>query len=72
MPLRLKRYQQEGDHHFITFSCHNRKPYLNTPTSKDIFLDSLERTRDRYKFEILGYVVMPAPGPLPSERGHHH
>jgi putative transposase len=59
MPLGLKRYQQEGDHHFITFSCHNRKPYLNTSNARDIFLDSLERTRDRYKFEILGYVVMP-------------
>jgi hypothetical protein len=22
---------KEGDDHFITFSCHNRKPYLNTP-----------------------------------------
>jgi len=59
MPLGLKRYQQEGDDHFITFSCHHRKPYLNTPTARDIFLDSLERTRSRYRFEILGYVVMP-------------
>jgi putative transposase len=31
MPLGLKRYQQEGDDHFITFSCHHRKPYLDTP-----------------------------------------
>ena len=59
MPLGLKRYQQEGDDHFIAFSCHNRKPYLNIPTSRDIFLDSLERTRSHYHFEILGYVVMP-------------
>jgi putative transposase len=59
MPLHLKRYQQEGDDHFITFSCHNRKPYLNTPTSKDTFLNSLELTRKRYGFEVLGYVVMP-------------
>ncbi|MEO6804939.1 MAG: transposase [Edaphobacter sp.] len=59
MPLGLKRYQQEGDDHFITFSCHNRKPYLNTPSSRDTFLHSLELTRKRYQFEILGYVVMP-------------
>jgi len=59
MPLTLKRYQQEGDDHFITFSCHNRKPYLNTQASRDIFLDSLERTRNQYQFELLGYVVMP-------------
>jgi putative transposase len=59
MPLGLKRYQQEGDDHFITFSCYNRHPYLNTQASKDIFLDSLERTRAHYQFELLGYVVMP-------------
>ncbi|MEO8736392.1 MAG: transposase [Edaphobacter sp.] len=59
MPLGLKRYQHEGDDHFITFSCYNREPYLNTPASRDTFLDSLELTRKRYQFEILGYVVMP-------------
>ena len=59
MPLGLKRYQQEGDDHFVTFSCHNRKPYLNTPASRDIFVDSLELTRKRYQVEILGYVIMP-------------
>jgi putative transposase len=59
MALGLRRYQQEGDDHFITFSCHNRKPYLNIPDLRDIFLDSLERTRSNYQLEILGYVVMP-------------
>jgi REP-associated tyrosine transposase len=59
MPIGLTRYQQEGDDHFITFSCHNRKPYLKTPSARDIFEDSLESTRKRYKFEVLGYVIMP-------------
>jgi|SRR5208283_2886518 len=59
MPHDLKRYQQEGDDHFITFSCHNRLPYLNTQSARDIFLTSLESTRKKYKFEVLGYVVMP-------------
>ena len=59
MPLNLKRYQREGDDHFITFSCYERKPYLNTPSAKETFLDSLEQTRKRYNFEVLGYVVMP-------------
>ena len=59
MPLGLKRYQKEGDDHFITFSCYYREPYLNTPHSRDIFLDSLELTRQRYNFDVLGYVVMP-------------
>ena len=59
MPLGLKRYQKEGDDHFITFSCHRREPYPATAYSRDTFLDSLELTRQRYNFDILGYVVMP-------------
>jgi putative transposase len=59
MPLGLVRYQQGGDDHFITFSCYRREPYLDTPASRDIFLDSLEVTRRRYNFHVLGYVVMP-------------
>jgi putative transposase len=59
MPLHLKRYQKEGDNHFITFSCHNRNPYLDTPIARDTFQQSLEQTRKRYNFEILGYVIMP-------------
>ncbi|HEY6413301.1 MAG TPA: transposase [Edaphobacter sp.] len=35
------------------------EPHLTTPKSKDIFLDSLEQTRKRFNFEVLGYVVMP-------------
>lgn len=59
MPSNLRRYQQEGHDHFITFSCYGRKPYLNTPPARDTFLKSLELTRKRYNFEVLGYVVMP-------------
>jgi putative transposase len=59
MPLGLRRYQHEGDDHFIIFSCYRRKAYFATPDSKDTFLDSLELTRRRYRFEVLGYVVMP-------------
>ena len=59
MPLGLKRYQTLGHDHFVTFSCYNREPYLTTASSKNTFLDSLELTRKRYNFEVLGYVVMP-------------
>jgi len=59
MPLGLKRYQHEGDDHFITFSCYRREPYFTTTASKDIFLDSLELTLKRDNFEDLGYDVMP-------------
>jgi putative transposase len=59
MPLGLVRHQTEGDDHFITFSCYDRRPYLDTLESRDLFERSLERTRRRYKFNVLAYVVMP-------------
>jgi putative transposase len=59
MPPRLERRQQTGDLHFITFSCHSRNPYLKSPRAASIFENSLESMRHKYKFHILGYVVMP-------------
>jgi putative transposase len=59
MPLNLKRYQQEGDDHFITFSCYHRKPYLQTSAARELVEASLEAARSRYGFQVLGYVIMP-------------
>ncbi len=59
MPPRLERRQQTGDLHFLTFSCHDRQPYLATAKAASIFEQSLESTREKYKFDILGYVVVP-------------
>ncbi len=59
MPEGLKRYQDEGDDHFVTFSCYRREAYFLMPSSRDTFLHSLEQTRRRYGLEVLGYVVMP-------------
>jgi len=55
----LKRYQQNGDFHFLTFSCYHRRPYLSTQTHRFIFEDVLEAIRSKYGFLVLGYVVMP-------------
>jgi len=59
MPNHLQRHQESGDLHFITFSCHDRKPHLDTAEARDIFEHSLEQTRRRYVLRVYGYVVMP-------------
>jgi putative transposase len=59
MPSRLKRYQEAGDSHFLTFSCHGRLPYLGTAAARDLFLASFEEVRRHYVFHVFGYVVMP-------------
>jgi putative transposase len=55
----LHRYQQAGDLHFITFSCHQRRPYLERSSTRELFESALERIRTRYWFAVMGYVVMP-------------
>jgi len=59
VPRGLKRFQQAGHLHFVTFSCYRRLPRLNTPFARTIFEEALEKTRRRYGFFICGYVVMP-------------
>jgi putative transposase len=59
VPSRLKRYQTEGNYHFLTFSCYHRLPYLNDDRSRIAFLTTLERLRQRHQFFLFGYVLMP-------------
>jgi putative transposase len=59
MPNRLHRYYGAGYLHFITTSCYQRRPLLNSPENRDLFLEVLERVRKRYHLIVVGYVVMP-------------
>jgi putative transposase len=59
MPSHLKRYHTFGHDHFVTFSCYRRLPYLNDNHSRATFLSVLEQTRQRHRFYVFGYVVMP-------------
>ena len=45
--------------HFITCSCYRRLPFLRSARARDRFLVILEQTRRRYRFVVVGYVVMP-------------
>jgi putative transposase len=59
MPWRLVRFQQSGTLHFITFSCYRRQPFFDTAHARRTFEHSLEQTRRSYRFDVIGYVVMP-------------
>ncbi|MGA7219142.1 MAG: transposase [Candidatus Sulfotelmatobacter sp.] len=61
MPWGLKRFQQARCLHFLTFSCYRRAPLLGSPHARDVFEQTLERTRRWYGFYVAGYVVMPEP-----------
>ena len=59
MPRNLKRYYGAGHLHFITSSCYQREAHLGSAHRRDLFLNVLEQMRQRYRFVVLGYVVMP-------------
>jgi putative transposase len=59
MPSGLHRTYGAHHLHFITTSCYRRLPFLRTARSRDTFLSILEQTRERYRFVVVGYVVMP-------------
>lgn len=59
MPGGLHRTYGAHHLHFITCSCYRRLPFLNRARSRDRLLSILEQTRERYRFVVVGYVVMP-------------
>ncbi|MGA7524818.1 MAG: transposase [Acidobacteriaceae bacterium] len=59
MPRGLERYQEDGELHFVTFSCYRRKALLTSSEAKSTFERALERVRQFHGLRILGYVVMP-------------
>jgi putative transposase len=59
MPRGLIRFEHTGSFHFLTFSYYHRFQYLGAAEARDLFEDALERVRQRYRFVVAGYVVMP-------------
>lgn len=59
MPSHLRRYQNFGCDHFLTFSCYRRLALFRSAHAKQVFEDTLEQMRQWYGFYIFGYVVMP-------------
>ena len=59
MPRGLRRFQETGHSHFVTFSCYRRQPLFSAPELCDYFVETLEDTRARFGFYVYGYVVMP-------------
>ena len=55
----LHRYYGDHDLHFITCSCYHRQPQLDKAKRRDLFLSILEEARQKYRFVVHGYVVMP-------------
>lgn len=55
----LRRIYDRPHLHYITCSCYRREPLLGTARRRDVFVRILEQVRSRYRFLVIGYVVMP-------------
>ena len=59
MPTGLKRLHHTGYLHFITCSCFRHLPLLGSPEARDLFVNILKETREKYHFDLPGYILMP-------------
>jgi putative transposase len=59
MPWSLKRFQNTGQTHFVTFSCYRRRPMLTANRTRRLFEYALERVRNVYQLRVYAYVIMP-------------
>ena len=58
MPL-LRHYDHLNTARFITFCCYHRHKLLIEIKPINIFLNVLCEARRKYRFKLLGYVIMP-------------
>ncbi len=57
---KLRRaFNLAGHAHELTFSCHRRLPLLSRDRTRQWFLDALDSARERCRFELWAYVIMP-------------
>lgn len=56
---RLRHHDDWGTARFVTFSCYQRLPSLNVSDAKQIVIEELDRARQKHKFKLIGYVLMP-------------
>ena len=55
---RVKHYDN-GEAHFLTFSCHKRLPLLSKDRTCQWFVEALAQSRAQHGFELWAWVIMP-------------
>ncbi|MFT4113995.1 hypothetical protein [Silvibacterium sp.] len=59
MPKPQKIVRGKGELHLVSCNCFLREPKLGQEKHRDLFCQLLEQLRHKFRFRILGYVVMP-------------
>ena len=56
---RLKRYDDPGHAHALTFCCYRRQKFLDRDRTRIWFCEAVEKARERHDFTVWAYVLMP-------------
>lgn len=56
---KLRHYDNLNTGRFVTFSCYRRLRSLNNPRAIEILIRHIDLARQKHKFKLFGYVVMP-------------
>ncbi len=64
MANKLIRHYGRGHLHFIKFDCYGRLLLLCSVRARNAFVHFLGEVRDRYRFSLVSYSVMPEHTPL--------
>jgi putative transposase len=59
MPRGLERRYGFGHLHFITCRCYRRLSFLRSARARDCFVQILGEVRAKFRFALVGYVVVP-------------
>jgi putative transposase len=57
--MKLRHYDNEGHARFVTFCTHRKIPVLTHDSICRIVYEAIMEARDRLKFDLLAYVIMP-------------
>ena len=55
----LRRIEHPSHVRYLAFSCRHRLPLFKNDAIKSAFIDHLDQTRDRTRFRLFAWVVMP-------------
>lgn len=59
MPKRQEKVYGKGHLHFISCTCYQHQPKLGQEKHRDVFVRLLEELRVKFRFDVVGYGVMP-------------
>jgi putative transposase len=54
-----RRFNDPGHAHCLTFSCYRRQPFLSKDRSRQWLADAVDRAREKHRFHLCAYVMMP-------------